>query len=456
MAFASGATLWLTGRVLAGYVPLPSSRALAWAAALAALGFFSAAASPSPGYAAAPWRWMLGGVALLVSVSAVSRDEREAIDQILRAAAWVILLLACYQRFFQGIERPPASLLKENLLSGACLMFLPLAARSRDWLLLTGLLVLMLWSRGVAAWLGLAAALVAHRRHQGGFLYKAGAAIGVVCLVALYAQAQSPEVLNRLAWWGAAIGVFWERPLLGSGPGTFAVVSPAHAAAGGLGSVYAHQAVLETLAESGAPYALLWYLGLAHSLRNGGRGKAFGALALLVQSMWDYTLSIPGLYWLLCYYAGCGLPECSRGFDVSSRLKLPAAVAVLGLGWVLCGRLWDGWEADRLRARAAEAISLGQPASRALAMLRRAAELEAHPDDGRLAAQAYLRGAQASAAEALSASERLEEAARADPYRASTWLSLERLYVGLGLTDLAAESRGRGAVHCPPLRGARR
>src|SRR4051794_37096699 len=96
---AGGTGAWLAVRVSIGYVRLPPRALLAWAGGLAALAALSAFGSPVAFYAVQGWRVLLMGLWILCATSIVSKDDRAAVDQALRAAAWTLMLLAFYQRW---------------------------------------------------------------------------------------------------------------------------------------------------------------------------------------------------------------------------------------------------------------------------------------------------------------------------------------------------------------------
>lgn len=450
---------WLCSRILVGYVPLPSTRTQLWALSLAALAGLSAVLSPLSAYTVPAWRVVAMALWIFPAISAVSKDSRTRIDEAIRAASWVLVLLAVYQRIQFGVDRPYASLLNQNVFAGTLLMLLPLAAQRRDWLLSFGLVLCLWWTRSVGAWLGLAAALVLTRR-AGPVGVWGGAAIGFVCLVALYAKLQTPEVADRLSWWSAAWSMVKARPLLGFGPGSFAHAVPAFEAAR-LGSLFAHQHLLETAAELGLPFTAAWLAAVVHWLRRGGPHKRFGALAVLVQSLWDYSLSIPSNLWLFSYLTGSAIPETSRGANVPARYKLPLCAAVLVAAFAVGAAVTKHWRADRLRAQAVELLYEGrrdgrlipranvtpEAARQALALLDRSSAIADHPDAARLSAELELMLGQDQGS-LLAAAERLERAALLNPYRASTFRALEGLYRRLERPDLAEDARRRCGDLC--------
>ncbi len=454
LAVAAGSGVWLASRLAIGYVPVSSPRTLLWAAVLAALGGLSAHSSPLAAYAVPAWHVWLGCLWIFVAITDVSKDGRSAIDEALRVAGWVLVLLAFYQRFHLGLERPMASLLNQNAFAGTILMLLPLAVQKRDWVLSGCLLVCLWWAHSVGAWLGLAGALLLTRR-SGAAGSWFGATVGFACLVAIYGKLQSPDVLHRVEWWKAAARMAAERPWLGFGAGTFAFALPSVEEPGrALSTLFAHSHLLEVAAESGLPYAALWVAGIIHLLRRGGPHKRFGALAVLIHSLGDYALSIPANLWLFAYFTASSISESSRGFAVPRRWKLPACALTLAVTAAVCLSVARLWEADRLRASGLQAAGAGR-SPEALELLERSARAAEHPQTSRAAAELELRLAQAEGrgtGRLLAAAAHLERAAALDPYRASTWTSLERLYRRLDRPELARAARERGAAFCPSLR----
>lgn len=434
-----GLCAWIVSRVAVGYIPLPSRRVLLWSGLLAVLGAASVWTSPVHGLTLAPWGAGLGALWMFPAMAALSKDQRASVDQAIRAGGWVLLALAFYQHFALGDERPASALLNQNAYAGAVLLLLPLAAERRDWLLALGLVWTLWWTRSVGAWLGLSVALALTQRRRRPFLFWSGGAVALVCAVAIYGKLGTPEVLHRWWWWKAAAAMAMDRPFLGYGPGAFAYVLPAYlpARSGGLYSLYAHNYPLETLAEYGIPFALLWFAGLWRCLTRIGSHKGFGVLAALIQSLWDYPLSIPSNLWLFAYFAASSIPDSAEGINVPARRKLPAALTAAGLGWMLCGRVIDGWRGYRLTGLAVESLEAGD-LDAATARLSRARSLRPQdPEVPMLAAALEIRRARSSTAAAArgawsQAAAHLERAVRLNPYRASLWTELALAYRRLG------------------------
>ncbi|MBI5882735.1 MAG: hypothetical protein HZB91_06480 [Elusimicrobia bacterium] len=309
-AVTAGTALWLSARIAGGQVPAPQWGVLAWAGALAFLGWLAAGAGPLAAYGLAEWRWRLGGLWVFVTLAAVSEDGRDRVDAAIHAAAWALVLLIFWQGFMEGRGRPSDGVLKEYVFSGAGLFFLPLAARRRDYLLLSALLAGMLWNGSGAAWLALALALLALRPRQKTSRVLSGA-LAAVCAAAFVVKLGDPAVQAQ-------------RPWTGWGPGAFAQL-----------------------------LTLLFFGGSGFFLLAGRTHRTFGAMAVFIQSLWCPTLSIPANFWLFSYCAGSSIKPVSRLIEVPPRWRLPAIILVLGSGALLSTGLWDAWQADRLRAMAA-------------------------------------------------------------------------------------------------------
>ncbi|MBI5596121.1 MAG: O-antigen ligase family protein [Elusimicrobia bacterium] len=453
-AVSAGGALWLALRVLVGYIPRPALRQLWWTAALAALGGLAAWTGPLAGEAPLDWPVHLVALFILAAVAVMDKDERETVDQAVRAVAWVLMALAFYQRIALADDRPESALVNANIWAGTILMLLPLAADRRDWLLAAGLLVSLWWTKSVGAWLALFAALLLTARWRGELKAWAGLAGSLLCLVFVYNKFQSPEVLDRLAWWEGAARMAWQRPWTGFGPGSFAAALPGFQSKG-LGTVYAHQYPLQSAAEYGIPFALLWFGGLWRQLWKGRSYKRFGALAVLLQSLWDWPLSLPANLWLFCWLAGSASPESGAGVGVRSRWKIPVAGACAAAGLAGALAVAGIWEANRAKARAVAALGEGLPReSEALAQ----AALDARPRDSEAAlvlAQALLTRASAPDArgdELAGAARAFERSLAANPYRPRAWRELASVYQRLGDAPKAQAAMARGALSCPSLR----
>lgn len=428
----SGLSAWLCARVAAGWLPRPDDRLLSWAVALAAMSALAAWVSPVPAYSRPAWAAAAAGLALFPMLAVLDAEGRARVERFLRATAWALVLLAFYQRV-QGDTRPAASFLNQNVFAGAILLLLPVAARTGDWALAAGLLVCLWWTKSVGAWLGLSVALIVHRRAVGAFAFWLGAAACFIGLVAAYAKLQSPETLHRVEWWRAAWLMASRAPWLGLGPGAYAYALPSHAPVRpDLSTLFAHQHILETAAERGWPYALLWLAGLAALLKGAPASLRFGPVAALIHGLGDYALSVPGVFWLFCASTALTAPELGRSVNVPLRWRPALCAVILMAGGSSIIVVRRGWAADRMRARglvAAREARLDDAAS----LLAESEALKPHPEAARLRAEiALTRGERAEAASYL------RRAIALDPYRASNRNLLE-----VALSSAAEASGGR-------------
>jgi len=424
LGFLTASAIWLCARLASGWLPRPDTKLLCWAGALMLLSGLSAWASMVPAYSRPAWAAAAAGLALFPAISVLDSEGRARVERFLRAAGWVLVLLAAYQRF-DGETRPAATFLNQNAFAGAILLLLPVASRAGDWALAAGLLLCLWWTRSVGAWLGLSAALILHRRAVGAPAFRLGSTAGFIGLIAAYAKLQSPETQHRIEWWKAAWRMAASAPWLGLGPGSYAYALPAHVSQQPeLSTLFAHQHFLETAAERGWPYALLWIAGLVMLLKPASAGRRFGSVAALMHGLVDYALSVPGVFWLFCASTALAAPESSRSINVPLRWRPVLCAGVIAAAAASGIFIWRGWSADRLRAQAITAIREGR-LNEAAAKLESSENLSPHPEAARLRAELLLmRGGDAAQAAA-----HLRRAIALDPYRASNRTMLNAIPV---------------------------
>lgn len=414
LGLLSGVAAWLCARMVAGWLPRPDRAQLTWAVALASLSALSVWLSPVAVYARPAWAAALIGLSLFPLISVLDLEGRERLERFIRLAGWALVLLAFYQRL-HGQTRPAAAFLNQNAFAGAILLLLAIAARAEDWALGGALLLCLWWSKSVGAWLGLSVALILHRRAVGPIAFWLGVAAGFVGLVAAYAKIQSPEVMHRLVWWESAWRMSKDAPWFGLGPGAFAYALPAYAPARpDLSSLFAHQHILETAAERGWPYTLLWLVGLATVLRPAPASRRFGPVAALIHGLVDYALAVPGVFWLFCASVALATPASRRSVNVPLRLRPVLCALILAAAGAGGASAWRAWSADRLRARAIVAVREGH-FEEAAAELEKSEALTAHPEAARMRAELIL----ARGGSAGEAARHLRRAIAMDPYRES-------------------------------------
>jgi len=182
---------------------------------------------------------------------------------------------------------------------------------------------------------------------------------------------------TRVMVWRGAARIFLDHPILGAGPGSFKIVSRGRYIpfiVGGrkleaAGAAHAHNATLETLAETGAlgGIALVWllvaYFAAAWRVfaaaadpfwKHLVAGLAAGAMAFLVQNVFAVTFFIPScqmLFWLAlgltANAASSAQPHTARAFTVGSAPLRIAAVACTAVALPLvCWLMWRTLLAD--------------------------------------------------------------------------------------------------------------
>jgi hypothetical protein len=429
-----GFSVWLISRISGGYIPLPSRSILFWVSALLFLSALSMWISPIRGVVTPEWHVFVFTLWIFLVIPAISRDERRWIDEAIHVSAWIMMLLAFYQHFVEHEGRPPSALLNENIYAGAILLWLPLALEKKDWLLALGLLWSLAWARSVGAWLGLSLALGLTQRRSSPVWFWTGAGIAGICAVLVYAKLGTPDAMHRWWWWKAAVRMVLARPLTGFGPGAYSYVFPGfidrqHT---NLFTLYAHEYPLQIFAEYGVLFGVLWLAGLWRLSNKHISYKAFGVIAVLIQSLWDYPLSIPSNLWLMSYFAASSIPEGSEGVNIPSRHKIPALLLVLGIGCILVINVNDLWEGQKLAVRAIEAVEAGHwdEGER----LNQGAKVKT-PEDPDVFVQAAQFDAQRE--DWFQATADLEHAAKLNPYRPATWTQWQLAYRKIGRPEEA-------------------
>jgi tetratricopeptide (TPR) repeat protein len=296
----------------------------------------------------------------------------------------------------------------------------------------------VLWlaeSRG--AWSALAAGALAtaslHTRRPAGGLAVATAA-GIAGSIAAGIAASA----ERRAYWSAALAEWVDRPLHGSGAGTWGRVWLERRDQA-FPALDAHSLYFETLSELGpvalAALALLLGVPLLAAARAAGRpavaaaAGGFVALVVHLSADWDWELPAVTAAGFLCAAA---LLRSARD-PGAARIPRPAAAVAAGAVLVLVVPLLAG---NVLAARALESLRASDPAA-AVRDARRAARLQpwaAEPWRIRAEAERAL-GDRAAAAGSV------REAIDRDPDDVEVWRTAGRVLYGAART--AAEERVR-------------
>ncbi|MCY1022982.1 O-antigen ligase family protein [Pyxidicoccus sp. MSG2] len=291
----------------------------------------------------------LEGILLFSFVRAnLSREDLEPLAILLLGSALGVLLVGVFilwkidqTDYFHGVNRATGVFSGPNQFGTYLLMTLPVAvvlARTARWpmarwlaLLVAGGGVVMLFlSRSQGAWLAALAAPVLSllffhptvtRPIRGGRLLAAGLLVSAVALGGFLLATRTPEQLNALSdgryfLFRAGLGMVIESPLVGVGLGNFfQFVGDFYPAgiSGRAANEHAHNMYLQLLAELGplglAAFVLPIAMLLARATRPPGQsplGRALlvGVLAVLLHSLFDYTLWIASISLIFWMYLG--------------------------------------------------------------------------------------------------------------------------------------------------------
>ncbi len=246
----------------------------------------------------------------------------------------------------------------EGVLAAMAVMLVLADARPRSgarWAalgaLLVALLVVLGLTRSWGAWAALVAAIVVSLAWTGRFRLLALAGSATVLALGM-TWAVRPETFSsirhnpRWHYWSAAVRLFADHPVGGSGAGTYGGYLAAHPGSGRL-ALDAHNLYLETLAELG-PLGLALILVFAGSVLlavfGTRRALPLGAAAFLVYLLhaaldWDWELPVVTLAGLLT--AGAVLVD-TRGAGalvLNARARVGILVSVVGLAAVEAVRI---------------------------------------------------------------------------------------------------------------------
>jgi len=262
---------------------------------------------------------------------------------------------------------------------------------------------------------------------------------------------------ERLAYWEAAYKMAGESPLTGSGPGSYAILLPAYKTQGLTESRYAHNVLLQALAETGIPGAALvlllfgvfFYRGAKTALLADGDAYApavlAGGAAFLVQNLLDFTYYIPETAVLFWFYFGMNASQKDEGASGKgggiARAIMAALLIVFGFYYskaYLAGqRQAEALEILRVNGitSAAQARSVPPPPD-ALRLAEEAVALKPYDDTVRVFLAGLYEG-QASAggngqAYIAKAEEQYASAIRLNPYYPYHYRDLGLFYLRAG------------------------
>jgi O-antigen ligase len=169
---------------------------------------------------------------------------------------------------------------------------------------------------------------------------------------------------DRWTWMATALKTFSAHPLFGVGPGAFGEAYPLFRVdPWGLNSLYAHNFILEIVAERGiiGGGALLGLIGLGlwRVWRNPHTiGLAVGLAGFCLFNLFHIGFSFPGLFWLFVFGLGLAGSEISDHSAQVPNKKRIALVGVLGLAVGVAS--FAVFRANQLAEKARVAVQQGQ------------------------------------------------------------------------------------------------
>ncbi len=431
--------IWALIQIVSGQIPLPGAKESIWALLLTALSGVSARVALIPDMAGPAWRTLLLGLWIFPLASLLSPKERRTVESALVLTTWILVSIALLELLFlahflfvslQGI---PSSFPNPNIFAGFLILMLPLALEKREHPLSLAILLCLLFARSLGAWLGLAAAafLLNHEKVLARpWSRRTAKALVIIFALALMWKIRLPNFPNRWLWWRAAFKLFLERPWLGCGPGVFAYLLPLELPAHFLKSLYAHQYYLQTAAECGAPYLLIFLVGVFLFLPKSPL-RRLAVLAALICGLWDYSLGVPAVFYLFCYIAASERPQSPRFMTISSPMKPLYALAVLLITWAAAKPAWARWNEERLKAEGISLFNRHAPIAEVRQKFLQSLLWAPDADVERLVAEidfrAYQEKSPHSQLELSSAIRHWKKAAQENPCRASNWKALSSL-----------------------------
>lgn len=286
----AGWALWLFLCALRGRIPIPvAAPAYLFSVAVVGAGTFLWVHYPFHSYRLVLAE-MTAGLALIPLVSLLGTPEREWLEKALMVLIWPLILLAVHVRL-HGV---PLVFLSDGILANLAFVLLSLTVRRGHILLISGLLIVLWWSRSVGVGLGLCAALLSHRK----------------------------EIPPVGSWLGLALGAT-----------SFLVYGLA---------IYWHMPTPSMR----VPYFGLWILLSIFMLKRSGFSHRFGPIAVVTQGMIDGVLGVPAVYWLYCLSLAWDQPQSDAAVDLRPRSKIllgamSLAVAVTTAYWAMFHLRYD-------------------------------------------------------------------------------------------------------------------
>ncbi len=408
---------------------IPNARLLGWASILVFLSFISAYFSPIPTQSFIAWRSLFLGLWIIPMTALIPVISRARINQTIFFSAYLLCAYAILQIFIFGHFEVSSFFPNPNILASFIVLVLPLAWEEKKIFLTALLTLILLATKSVGAWMSLAIAALILERQMSKKIKMTALFVFFVCGVLIFRKPQF-DFQNRWVWWQAALRVIFKRPWLGVGPGVLTYLIPTEVSPHLLRSLYAHEFYLETAAGCGINYLLIFLAGLFFFFPKSPL-RRLAILASLILGFWDYSLSVPAIFFIFCYLAASEIPRTADVLSLGD-LRFPLALLVLVSTFALSRPAWARWQEERLKSQGISLFNRNAPIDQVHEEFLKALSWAPDADVERLLAEIDFQQGKL-----LSSAKRWEKAAQENPCRPSTWKALENAYNLLGEKEKA-------------------
>ncbi len=439
----------ISRRVWNDAAQMPPIPLLLWAIFLSLISFVSAFLSPIPVQALIAWRSLVLGLWIIPLLSPLSPSARAKIDQAIFFSVYILCAYAAVQIFIFRHLEVASFFPNANIFASFIVLLLPLAWEQKRVFLAACLTLMLLATKSVGAWFSLATAALIFQKQMPRKIKLLAFFIFTLCLV-LIAKKPAFDFQNRWMWWQAALRAIAQRPWLGVGPGVLTYIIPVELSGHLLRSIYAHQFYLQTAAECGMPYLIVFLAGIFLILPKAPM-KRLAIVAALILGFWDYSLSVPAIFFIFCYLAASEVSQPPE-LNPLGNFRFPLAIFILILTAILVKPAWARWNEERLKVEGISLFNRHAPIAEVRQEFLKSLLWAPDADVERLVAEIDFRSSQEksphSQLELLSAIRHWKKAAQENPCRASNWKALSSLEQISG-NPTEAQSDSLKALHLP-------
>ncbi len=293
---------------------------------------------------------LMGAVYFYGSVRGLSAGPKSALLKSFMAGAAILLAMYAatgYSEQGKGLSARNDLFINANMV-GACsvLLFFAAIRTLRETKLFSIAAVVisltaLFFSRSVSSMLALAAGWIwfrwpeysSARMRRKIILPVAGTIAAAVYFLREYG---ARSVYDRGKWWMETVRAIAEHPWTGNGPGSFQIFSAAFWTEG-IHSQYAHNFFLQKAAEMGLPACILLVsLMVLLMIQCKDRFLQAACGAMLVQSFFDFSMQIPGIF--LMYFLFAAVPsdedaEMEQGMGLGARVAAGFCILIPGWFW---------------------------------------------------------------------------------------------------------------------------